>query len=480
MSTLFYTVLLTNDGSESISKLYLYSPMSILETLERQRKFFTSGKTRDVEFRLGKLRELKQAIKKYELQIIEALAADLAKSEFEAYETEIGNSYQELNFALKHLRSWVKPEKVPTPLTILPSRSYIYKEPRGTSLIIGPWNFPFQLNVIPLLGSIAAGNTSIIKPSEVAPGTSRILAELIAKTFSDEYIAVFQGDAQVAKELLTQKFDTIFFTGGTRIGREVAEQAARNLTPTILELGGKSPCIVDVNTNMQITARRIVWGKFLNAGQTCIAPDYVLVHRSEKSSLLTKMKEQILQLFGTDPSKSTDYPRIINERHFDRLVSLIKGNIFEGGNYDRGTRYIAPTILQDVDFEHASMNDEIFGPVLPVMEYDTLDEGIQLINKHSHPLALYLFTNNKDTEEKIINSISFGTGCINDCLVQFQNPNLPFGGVGTSGIGSYHGKNSFDAFSHRKSIVKSTPSLDLPLRYPPYRQRIKLLRKVMK
>lgn len=454
--------------------------MNILETLEKQRKFFNSGKTRPVEFRLGQLRTLKQAIKNHEQQIIEALAADLAKSEFESYETEIGSTYQEINFAIKHLRSWIKPEKVPTPLTILPSRSFIYKEPRGTSLIIGPWNFPFQLNMIPLLGSIAAGNISIIKPSEVAAATSRILAELIAKTFSDEYIAVFEGDAQVAKELLAQKFDTIFFTGGTRIGREVAEHAARNLTPAILELGGKSPCIVDANTNLQITARRIVWGKFLNAGQTCIAPDYVLVHRSEKASLLTKMKEQIVQLFGNDPSKSPDYARIINERHFDRLASLIKGNIFEGGNYDRASRYIAPTIIQDVDFEHALMTDEIFGPILPVLEYESLDDAIQLINKHSHPLALYLFTNNRDTEEKIINGVSFGTGCINDCLVQFINPNLPFGGIGTSGIGSYHGKNSFDAFSHRKSIVKSNRSLDLPLRYPPYRQRIKLLRKIMK
>jgi aldehyde dehydrogenase (NAD+) len=454
--------------------------MNILETLEKQRKFFNSGATRPLEFRLNQLRTLKQAIKNHEPQIIEALAADLAKSEFEAYETEIGNTYQEINFAKKHLPSWIKPEKVPTPLTILPSRSFVYKEPRGTSLIIGPWNFPFQLNIIPLLGSIAAGNTSIIKPSEVATATSRILAELIGKTFSDEYIAVFEGDVQVAKELLAQKFDTIFFTGGTRVGREVAEHAARNLTPAILELGGKSPCIVDVNTNLQITARRIVWGKFLNAGQTCIAPDYVLVHRSEKASLLTKMKEQIVQLFGNDPSKSPDYPRIINKRHFDRLVSLIKGNIFAGGNHDRTSRYIAPTIIQDVDFEDASMTDEIFGPILPVLEYENLDDAIQLINRRSHPLALYLFTNTKDTEEKIINAVSFGTGCINDCLVQFQNPNLPFGGVGTSGIGSYHGKNSFDAFSHRKSIVKSTSSLDLPLRYPPYKQRIKLLRKFMK
>lgn len=454
--------------------------MNIFEILEKQRRFFNSGKTRPLEFRLTQLRSLKQAIKNHEKQIMEALTADLARSDFESYGTEIGNTYQEINFAVKNLPSWIKPEKVPTPLTILPSRSFIYTEPRGISLIIGPWNFPFQLVVIPLLGSIAAGNTSILKPSEVAAATSKIFAELIGKTFSNEYIAVFEGDAQVAKELLTNKFDVIFFTGGTKIGREVAEHAARNLTPTILELGGKSPCVVDVNTNLQITARRIIWGKFLNAGQACIAPDYVLVHRSEKTSLLTKMKEQIGQLFGNDPSKSPDYARIVNERHFDRLVSLIKGNIFEGGTHDRASRYIAPTILHNVDFEHPSMTDEIFGPILPVLEYENIDDAIQMINKHSHPLALYLFTSSKDTEEKIINGISFGSGCINDCMVQFQNPNMPFGGVGTSGIGAYHGKNSFDAFSHRKSIVRSTSSVDLPFRYPPYGERIKLLRKFMK
>ncbi|HEY7161541.1 MAG TPA: aldehyde dehydrogenase family protein, partial [Acidobacteriota bacterium] len=277
--------------------------MNIVETLEKQREFFSSGKTRPVEFRLNQLRTLKQAIKDHEKQIMEGLASDLAKSEFETYETEIGNTYQEINFACKNLRKWIKPEKVKTPLTILPSRSFIYTEPRGTSLIIGPWNFPFQLIMIPLLGSIAAGNTSIVKPSEVAAATSKILAELIGKTFPKEYIAVFEGGAQIAKELLSNKFDIIFFTGGTKIGCEVAEFAARNLTPTILELGGKSPCIVDLNTNLQITARRIVWGKFLNAGQTCIAPDYLLVHRSEKTTLLTKMKQQIVQLFGNDPSK---------------------------------------------------------------------------------------------------------------------------------------------------------------------------------
>ncbi len=454
--------------------------MNIRELIQKQREFFRSGKTRPVHFRLDRLRSLKQAIKNHEQQILDALAKDLGKPEFEAYESEIGITYEEINFALKNLRSWVNPEKVRTPLTIFPSRSFIHTEPRGTALIIGPWNFPFQLIAVPLIGSIAAGNTSIVKPSEVAPATSKILSEIMAKTFSSEFIAVVEGGAEIARELLAEKFDTIFFTGGTTVGRMVAEYAARNLTPVILELGGKSPCLVDAGTNLQITARRIVWGKFLNAGQTCIAPDYLLVQRREKAPLLTKMKEQIGRLFGNDPSQSPDYGRIINDRHFERLVRLIEGNIFTGGDRDQTSRYIAPTIIQDVNLQDALMGEEIFGPLLPVLAYETIEEAIQMIDHHSNPLSLYLFTQQKEVEEKVLNGVAFGSGCINDCLVQFQNPNLPFGGVGTSGIGSYHGKHTFDAFSHRKSIVRASGSLDIPLRYPPYRKRINLLRKLMK
>jgi aldehyde dehydrogenase (NAD+) len=334
--------------------------------------------------------------------------------------------------------------------------------------------------LVPLVGAIAAGNTSIVKPSEVAAATSTILTNIIKQTFEPEYILSIEGGADIAKELLSQKFDFIFFTGGTKIGKIVAEQAAKNLTPVVLELGGKSPCIVDRGTKLDLTARRIAWGKFLNAGQTCIAPDYVLAPVNEYDQLLEKLKEQIEILFGAEASKSADYSRIINDRHFDMLVKLIKGNIFAGGHHDKSARYISPTIIRDVSLQDEIMSEEIFGPILPLLKYETIDEAIEMIKKRPNPLALYLFTNNQEVENKILNNVSFGSGCINDCLVQFENPNLPFGGIGTSGSGAYHGKFSFDAFSHQKSLVRSSTGIDIPLRYPPYGNRINLLRRIMK
>jgi aldehyde dehydrogenase (NAD+) len=454
--------------------------MNISEAVQKQREFFNSGVTHSIDFRLEQIRQLKQAVKNNEQQILKALSQDLAKSDFESYETEIGILYGEINHALKHLRTWTKPKRVRTPLPILPSRSYILAEPRGTALIIGPWNFPFQLILVPLLGSIAAGNTSIVKPSEVASETSKILTEIISKTFPTEYVASFEGGPEVADELLKQKFDFIFFTGGMKVGKLVAQHAAQHLTPVILELGGKSPCIVDRNTNLDITARRIAWGKFLNAGQTCIAPDYVLAPGEEYEELLQNLKKQIAVLFGDDPSKSPDYSRIISDRHFDRLVNSINGNIFSGGQHERSSRYIAPTILRDVLLQDEIMSEEIFGPILPVLKYDSLDEAIRIIKEHPNPLALYVFTNNKEFETKVLKQIPFGSGCVNDCLVQFQNPNLPFGGVGGSGIGAYHGKFSFDSFSHTKGFVRSLTGIDIPLRYPPYGNRLKLLRRIIK
>ena len=423
---------------------------------------------------------MKQSVKDSEQQILDALEKDLAKSPFEGYETEIGIFYGEINHALKNVRSWTNPRKVPTPLPILPSRSYIHSEPRGTALIIGPWNFPFQLILVPLIGSIAAGNTSILKPSEVAPATSRILTDIITKTFPPEYVLSFEGGVEVAESLLKQKFDFIFFTGGIKTGRIVAERAAHNLTPVVLELGGKSPCLVDRGTNLELTARRVAWGKFLNAGQTCIAPDYVLAPVNEYDQLLGKLKEQIEVLFGTDSSKSSDYSRIINERHFDKLVKSIKGNIFSGGHHDRTTKHISPTIIRDVSLQDEIMSEEIFGPILPVLKYESIDEAIDIIRERPNPLALYLFTNNRKVEEKIVSSVPFGSGCINDCLVQFQNPNLPFGGIGGSGLGAYHGKFGFDAFSHQKGLVRSSTVIDIPLRYPPYGNRLNLLRYIIK
>ena len=454
--------------------------MDISEGVRLQREFFNSGRTRSVDFRIEQLRKLKQSVKDSEQQILDALAQDLAKSPFEGYETEIGILYGEINYALKNVRSWTKPKRVPTPLPILPSRSYIHPEPRGTALIIGPWNFPFQLIMVPLIGSIAAGNTSIVKPSEVASATSRVLTDIITKTFQPEYVLSFEGGADVAESLLKQKFDFIFFTGGMKTGRIVAEHAAHNLTPIVLELGGKSPCLVDGGTNLELTARRVAWGKFLNAGQTCIAPDYVLAPVNEYDQLLGKLKEQIEVLFGPEPSKSSDYSRIINDRHFDKLVKSIKGNIFSGGYHDRATRYISPTIIRDVSLQDEIMSEEIFGPILPVLKYESVDEAINIIRERPNPLALYLFTNDKKVEEKIVSSIPFGSGCINDCLVQFQNPNLPFGGIGGSGLGAYHGKFGFDAFSHQKGLVRSSTLIDIPLRYPPYGNRLNLLRYIIK
>ncbi|HSE42694.1 MAG TPA: aldehyde dehydrogenase [Acidobacteriota bacterium] len=454
--------------------------MHIAEAVRKQREYFDTGATRPIDFRLEQLRKLKQAVKSNEQEILDALNADLGKAPFEAYETEIGIVYDEVNFALKHLRSWTKPKKVRTPLQNLPSRSYILFEPRGTALIIGPWNFPLQLILVPLIGSISAGNTSVVKPSEVASNTSRILNEIITKTFSPQYISIFEGGPNVSEELLKQKFDFIFFTGGTKIGRVVAEHAAKNLTPTLLELGGKSPCIIDQDTNLEVTARRIAWGKFLNAGQTCVAPDYVLAPSSLYDPLLTRLKEQIEILFGTDPFQSPDYSRIISDRHFERLANSIKGNIFMGGQSDRNSRYISPTIIRDVSIEDEIMSEEIFGPILPVLKYESIDDAINVIKTRPNPLSLYLFTNNKDVEKKILDTVSFGGGCVNDCLIQFNNPNLPFGGVGTSGIGAYHGKFSFDAFSHQKGLVRSSAGIDIPLRYPPYGKRLNLLRRIIK
>jgi aldehyde dehydrogenase (NAD+) len=369
--------------------------MHITKAVEKQREYFNTGATRPIDSRLEQLRKLKQAVKNHEQQILAALSADLGKAPFEAYETEIGIVYDEVNFAVKHLRSWTKSKKVSTPIQNLPSRSYILSEPRGIALIIGPWNFPFQLVLVPLIGSIAAGNTSILKPSEVASNTARLINELISQNFPSEFISVFEGGPEISQELLKQKFDFIFFTGGTKIGKIVAEHAAKHLTPVLLELGGKSPCIVDQDTNLEVTAKRIAWGKFVNAGQTCIAPDYVLAPSTLYEALLEKLKANVGILFGTDPSKSPDYSRIVSDRHFDHLVNSIKGNIFIGGQNDRNSRYISPTIIRDVSIEDEIMSEEIFGPILPVLKYETIDEAIKIVKDRPNPLSLYLFTNNK-------------------------------------------------------------------------------------
>ncbi len=453
----------------------------IRNILNAQRHFFGSGRTKDLDFRLKNLARLKNAIIQDETAIFEALHKDLSKSTYESYMTEVGVLLDEIRFFRRRLRSWARPQRVNTPFTLWLGSSRIYSEPYGISLIIAPWNYPFLLAISPLIGSMAAGNCSVLKPSEYAPHTSMIISKIIGTHFDSEYIAAIEGDAQVGQQLLNERFDYIFFTGGVGVGKIVMSAAAKSLTPVTLELGGKSPCIVDQDINMDKTALRIASGKFMNAGQTCIAPDYLLVHQSNKQKLCDSIIKQLNKLYGVNPRKSPDYGRIINKRHFNRIVALMtKGNILCGGQNDPDDLYIAPTLIGDVSWNDPVMQDEIFGPILPVLEFDDLSEVISILNSRPKPLALYIFSNQQDRYQQVINQVSFGAGCINDTVAHFANPHLPFGGVGRSGMGHYHGKASFDTFSHKKGILKKSFSFDPPLRYPPYNKKLGLLRKILK
>lgn len=454
---------------------------NIKKVLKKQRQFFESGETKDIKFRLEQLNKLKEVILKNEDKIMRALKRDLNKSSFESYATEIGFVLNEIKYITRHLAAWMRPKKVKTPLIHFLSSSYIYSEPYGITLIISPWNYPFQLCIAPLAGAIAAGNCAIIKPSEYSPNTSEVIESIIKDNFIKSHIHVVRGGREVSKELLNEKFDYIFFTGSVAVGRIVMEAASKHLTPVTLELGGKSPCIVDETANIELAAKRIVWGKLLNAGQTCVAPDYLLVHNKVKDNLIGKMKEYIIQFYGKRPCENKDYPKIINEKHYNRLKSLMKcGNIVFGGQYNDKTNHISPTIIDDIEWESPIMNQEIFGPLLPVLEFQNINEVVMTVSKQPKPLALYLFTNKKKREEYFINNISFGGGCINDTIVHLATPYMPFGGVGNSGMGSYHGKETFDTFSHKKSILKKSNIIDIPLRYPPFKKRLKLLKKIMR
>ncbi len=446
------------------------------DLVTRQRKFFQSGKTRSLSFRRAQLEKLRQAIKTLEPEIYQALAKDLRKSPFEAYGSEIGFVYEELKIVLNGLSEWAEPQCIGTPLPLMPGSSKVYPEPKGVILIIGPWNYPFQLIIAPVIGAIAAGNCVILKPSEVASETEAVVEKLIQSAFSPEYCAVVRGDATKTKTLLNESFDHIFFTGSVAVGREVMLAAAHHLTPVTLELGGKSPCIVDETADITVTARRIAWGKFLNVGQTCVAPDYLLVHEKAHAALITALRQELQTFYGSDPKESPDYGRIINRRHFDRLKALLVGSIVVGGASDPDDLYIAPTIIDQVDLTHPAMQDEIFGPILPVITFKNLDEAFGLIAKNPKPLALYIFTSNKTTEQRVISEVSFGGGCVNNTILHLANVNLPFGGIGTSGIGSYHGKASFDVFSHFKSIYKTPYIFDLKVKYPPYKDNLKYLK----
>lgn len=440
----------------------------IQDIILKQKNFFATGETKKAIFRIENLKKLKNEILKNESNIKEALKKDLNKSDSEAYMTEIGMTLSELNYVIKHTKKWTKKRIVPTPIAHFPSISYTLAEPYGTVLILAPWNYPFMLMMEPLIGAISSGNTVILKPSEFAPHTANIIEKIIKNCFKEEYIAVIQGEKEISQELIDSEVDYIFYTGGTKVGKIVMESAAKNLTPVTLELGGKSPCIIDENYNIKLAAKRLVFGKLLNAGQTCIAPDYVLVNRIVKKELIKWIKYYLKQFLGEDILDNKDYPKIINRRHFDRLISLIKDQkILFGGKTNIQTLKIEPTIIDNPNRKSMIMNEEIFGPILPVIEYENVQEAIDYIHSYEKPLALYLFTNDRKLENKILNQISFGGGCINDTIIHIANPNMPFGGVGHSGIGSYHGKSSFNTFSHNRSITKKF-RLDLTLRYMPY------------
>lgn len=446
------------------------------ELLEKQKRYFRTGETLSLEFRLKQLMRLKEAIQKYEQVITDTLKKELHKSPFEAYTTEIGIVYEEIHFITKRLARWMKRKRVPTPLTHFGSKSYVYPEPYGVSLIIAPWNYPFQLAISPLIGAIAAGNCAVVKPSEYTPAMSALLKTIVAEAFPEEYVAVVEGGADVSQQLLELRFDHIFFTGSVPVGKIVMAAAAKHLTPVTLELGGKSPAIVDQSAHIDLAAKRIVWGKFLNAGQTCIAPDYVLVHEAIKQPLLEKMKRYIEELYGNHEA----YGRIVSERHAERLVRfLTNGTIVYGGNYDIEQRWIEPTLLDDVTWDDAIMQEEIFGPLLPILTFQTIEEAIRTVQANEKPLALYLFAEDKHIQQQVLTQVSFGGGCINDTIMHIANPHLPFGGVGQSGIGAYHGKASFDAFSHYKSVVQQTTKFDIPLRYPNFPNALKWVRKLM-
>ena len=452
------------------------NPEAMQKTVLSQRGYFNTGITRDVSFRLNALKTLQKAIKSREKEIMEALAKDLSKPGFESYAAEIGILYPEIREAIRETKSWSKPRRVSTSVLHFYSNSMVYREPYGVSLIIGPWNYPFQLTIAPLIAAISAGNCAVLKPSELSPNTSALIASMIAESFDPAYITVVEGGVKETQALLSEKFDYIFFTGGTAVGKIIMEAAAKHLTPVTLELGGKSPVILHKDARLDYSIKRIAWGKFFNAGQTCLATDYLLVHRDIKEVVMKKLRETIIAFYGEDPEKSPDYARIISERHVDRIVELMKGgSIYYGGRVNRKEKYIEPTIIDNVTLKDKIMKEEIFGPLLPVMEYSDINEAIEIINGMPRPLALYVFTESGQIEKRVLERTLSGGGCVNDTISHVGSTTLPFGGIGDSGIGSYHGKTGFDTFTHERSILKRSTLFDLSLRYPPYGKRLKLV-----
>ncbi|MEZ4225762.1 MAG: aldehyde dehydrogenase family protein [Polyangiaceae bacterium] len=441
----------------------------IVKTVERLRETFDSGATRPLDWRERELRQLERLITDNEAEILEALHSDLGKCRFEGVVSETGYTLGEIRHTLKQLRNWAKPRRAKVPLAIQPAKASIISEPLGLVLVIAPWNYPFQLAVGPLIAAIAAGNTAIVKPSEVAAATSALLSKLLPRYLDSSAFAVIEGGVSETTKLLEQRFDHILYTGNGAVGRIVMAAAAKHLTPVTLELGGKSPCIVDADVDLDVAAKRIVWGKFFNAGQTCIAADYLLLHESVAEQMLDRIRETVRSFYGADPRASSDFARIVNERHFDRLEKLLhSGTVVTGGVTDRESRYIAPTVLRDVAPDAPVMADEIFGPILPTLTVASIDEAIRFVNARPKPLALYVFTRNQATADQVLHRTSSGGMCVNDCLSHFAPPDLPFGGVGESGIGAYHGRFGFDTFSHQRAVLDKSTRVDPSLRYPPY------------
>jgi aldehyde dehydrogenase (NAD+) len=457
--------------------------LPMIDHLQELQKFFAGHQTLSYDFRRQQLINLRTAILRHEKELHEALYADLRKSPEESWVTETGFLIAEINHSLKHLRSWMKPQKVPTNLLNFPGKSFIYKEPLGVVLIIGPWNYPLQLLFTPLVGAMAAGNCVVLKPSEFAPATAAVMQKIIESSFRKDHILYVQGEgASLVPEMMNGfRFDHVFYTGSTQVGKIIYEMAAKKLVPVTLELGGKSPCVIEDDARLSVAARRIAMTKFSNAGQMCVAPDYILVHQSVKEPFVLELKKAISQFFSMDPASSDNYGKIINEKQFNRLMKYLReGRVSYGGRYDASLLYIEPTIIEDIPLETAVMGEEIFGPLLPVIPFNSFEEAKRIIERNRDPLAFYLFTESREKEEQWIAQVRFGGGCINNASWHLTNFNLPFGGRGNSGIGAYHGKFSFDVFSHQKAVMKTPTWFDPKLKYPPFKGKLKLFKKIIR
>jgi len=455
----------------------------IRDKFNNSKAFFNTHKTKNLKFRKQQLKLLSKNIKNHENELLDALYKDLGKSKVEAYATEIGMLLKSIKLMRKELKNWSKTKQTDTPLYLFPTKSYIKKEPYGTVLIIGPFNYPVQLVFEPLIGAIAAGNTAIVKPSELTPHVAIVIKDIIEDTFDEAYVSVVEGGIEETQTLLSLPFDYMFFTGSEKVGKIVYEAAARKLIPVTLELGGKSPVIVDDTANIKVASERISFGKFTNAGQTCVAPDYILVQRKVKNDLIKALKKTIIEFYGENIEKSPDFGRIVNQKHFNRLNDLIqihKDNVVFGGNSSKEDLYIEPTLLDNITNDNKIMKEEIFGPILPIITYDNFDEVLEIIQSKSKPLSLYLFSEDENMTHRVVEELSFGGGAINDTLMHLANPNLPFGGVGSSGIGQYHGKYSFDTFSHMKSYTLKSTRLESSLFFPPYKGKFKYIKTFFK